>query len=1171
MFNDEMLSLRCFILALIGYLILPQPGSSDVGKGNRILIDRGFQTLGLVQPDDLFNLNTYAGANYTTVIWSWAYAPPASWETMSRLGPAPGFPWARWAGDENAVPPLGDEEPYLDQLVMLQLGDEWFLGEEDLRDRAVAWLNAIRDDFPATILYVNNYGGQVGDSALIDFTNRARPDMLCFDTYPWLAVYDPEMPDKTGPALGGPPTAWYGELRRYRDITRAANIPFGSYNQTFASVEDWDGGRVYRHPTPSELRLNMFAAQAFNAKVLIDFTYNSGASSLFDRNGSGQWAGDSIPNARYHEKAAANNRARNFGQALVRLQPIDEGTSQWTTSIVFIRGRDPSGTLHPVPINFYAGPAAADPHTDWLANRNDPYLRRWFVTNDGTRNNRQPGDVILSWFKVLDESFDGPDHTDEIYMMVVNGLTDTDPNGAAADCLQRITLDFSGDLTAVERLDPLTGDVVVQMLPVVNEHRQLVLDLEGGDAALFKFSTGAPFVGAEVVGPPIITRHPESRTQEAGTDATFSVVAPGSAPLSYRWQFNGEDIDGADESHYTRPEIRPDDAGAYRVIISNGLGDAISDPANLTVHTAPEITKEPLGQTTPSGSNVQFTVEAAGTQPLSYQWQFNRTNIARATNSSFLLPDVQPADAGTYSVLVSNPIGTTPSAGASLAVHGVPQIVAQPGHQALLPGGHAIFSCTALGPPPLTYRWQRDGSDLSDTGGISGATMPDLSIANIQNADLGAYHVTIANAFGETTSLPATLTFATTPSIETEPENQAAAAGATAVFSVTAGGGGLTYQWQRDGIDLTDGPAVSGATTARLVLNGLLSDDAGLYTVVIVNAAGTATTQPAALDVVIAPPFREPFNYPPGENIGGQVSPNSLHWHDVGTGTSGPHVTVQTGNLKIAALTPPFGNSIGFGGLGKSARLSLPNAFISGTIYYSLLLRIDDLTGARESGAFIAGFNNSTGTQSNQPTAVATRLYIRTAPGGGFQLGVAKNTSTSTDWAWHDTVFDEGQTIFIVGSYSFATPGNTTDDVSKLWINPPSSSFGSANPPPPALIATAGNDISADRIASFVFFQRGETIQPAAATADDLRIGTSWDSVAPQPKTFRIDSIQSLPGARLHLQSSGDPGIFAVESSVDLVHWREILEIVSTTGRFEWADPIHDRSRRFYRAFRLAP
>src|SRR5205807_4748840 len=77
--------------------------------------------------------------------------------------------------------------------------------------------------------------------------------------------------------------------------------------------------------------------------------------------------------------------------------------------------------------------------------------------------------------------------------MVVNGLTAT--NGTAADCMQEIKLSFLNTFTSLDMLNPTNGQVQTVALPLVSTRRQLVLDLNGGDAALFKFSTGAPFVG----------------------------------------------------------------------------------------------------------------------------------------------------------------------------------------------------------------------------------------------------------------------------------------------------------------------------------------------------------------------------------------------------------------------------------------------------------------------------------------------------------------------------------------------------------------------------------------------------------------------------------------------------------------------------------------------------
>ncbi|MBA4148074.1 MAG: immunoglobulin domain-containing protein [Verrucomicrobia bacterium] len=1146
-------------------LAFAQPAHAQLSKGNSILVDRGLQVMGLVQPDDGFNLNTFSNANYSALIWAWAYSEPASWNLMSRLGAAPGFPWARWAGDESAVPPLGGEAPYMSQLQMVQLGDEWFLDDEVIRDRAVNWFDSIREDFPNTILYMNNYGGQVNDANLFDFAARAQPDMLCFDTYPFRSVYDENEPNSTGPAIGGPPTTWYSELRRYRDIARPFSIPFGSYNQVFAAVETWDGGRVYRHPSPSELRVNMFAALAFNAKVLIDYTYNSGASSLFDRTPEGHWTGDGLPNALYAEKTDANLRARNLGKALVRLKPIDEATGSWTTSVMFNRGQNSAGDLNAIPINFYAGPSTANPYTDWVSGRNDPYLVNWTVTNTGNRNNGYPGDVIVSWFKPLDESFDGPDHSDQVYMMVVNGLTDPEPSSTAADCAQQIKLNFANTFKAVEIINPLTGNVEVQELPVVNNRRQLTLNLNGGDAALFKFATGAPFVGANVVGAPVILQDPASRTNLAGTDATFSILAAGASPMSFQWRFNGVNISGATTTSYTRVNVQSADAGNYTVAVTNDSGSVTSIIAKLTVQAPPQIITEPQSQTVSAGADVSFNVVTSGSPTPAYQWRYNGANIPGATGSSYTLLNVQSSDTGDYSVFLSNVVGSVPSADATLTVNGPPSITSQPKEGGVLLGQDTSFSVTAVGTGSLTYQWRKDNFDLSDDSTFSGTTSSVLTIANVQNSELGTYTVQVGNTFGNVISAPAALVIATQPVIEQQPESRTENAGTTVTFNVVASGGGLGYQWRRAGSNIFDNENIAGTTTDTVTLSTILRSDAGSYTVVVTNAAGTVTSAAATLTVVYPLPWRDSFNYSTGENIGGKLSPNFLPWADVGTGVTGPFITVVPGNLAIDGLQASFGNSIQFGSPGKSARLSFPTGtpFNSGTVYKSFALKVADLTGATAGGGFIAGFNNSVGTQAGEPTVVATRVNLR-AVTGGFNIGLAKSSSTGADWVWDSRVFTTSDTIFIVGSYTFTTVGNTTDDIAKMWINPDPADFATLNPPSPSLTATAGNDINANQIASYVFFRRSAGNIPAVMFADDLRIGTTWASVTPTLAPLRMESVAVLENGDFLLNGSGDPGNYVMEASADLINWTDLNSQFSTDGTFEFTDPASNL-QQYYR------
>ncbi len=73
--------------------------------------------------------------------------------------------------------------------------------------------------------------------------------------------------------------------------------------------------------------------------------------------------------------------------------------------------------------------------------------------------------------------------------------------------------------------------------------------------------------------------------------------------------------------------------------------------------------------------------------------------------------------------------------------------------------------------------------------------------------------------------------------------------GDNASFSVTAAGGNLSYQWRKDGNNLTDGGSIAGATSATLTITGAVAADAGSYDVVVSNVAGSVTSAAATLTI----------------------------------------------------------------------------------------------------------------------------------------------------------------------------------------------------------------------------------------------------------------------------------------------------------------------------------
>jgi hypothetical protein len=172
-----------------------------------------------------------------------------------------------------------------------------------------------------------------------------------------------------------------------------------------------------------------------------------------------------------------------------------------------------------------------------------------------------------------------------------------------------------------------------------------------------------------VVTPPAITGQPQSLAVDPGMSATFNVAVTGTQPISYQWRFNGSNIAGANGSSYTRNNVQAGDTGNYSVVASNSAGSVTSANAVLSLRTPPVIVTQPQSREVLAGSNVTFSVTASGTSPLAYQWKFNGVDISGATSASFTRTSVQPAHAGSYSVVVSNSFGSVTSAPASLSVN----------------------------------------------------------------------------------------------------------------------------------------------------------------------------------------------------------------------------------------------------------------------------------------------------------------------------------------------------------------------------------------------------------------------------------------------------------------------------------------------------------------------
>ena len=264
-----------------------------------------------------------------------------------------------------------------------------------------------------------------------------------------------------------------------------------------------------------------------------------------------------------------------------------------------------------------------------------------------------------------------------------------------------------------------------------------------------------PYIAQADVGPtaPFITRAPTNQNTLVGGEADFSVVARGALPMGYQWFFGTGAILGATDSALQLTNVHTWQAGSYTVLVTNAYGAATSAPAVLTVlqPIPPAIVTGPSSQAVWIGATVDFSVAATGSPPLNYYWLFNATN-AQGTGPSLHLTDVRLAQAGAYTVIVSNLGGAVTSAPAWLTVTGVPPvIVSSPTNQNSFIGAEADFSLVAWGTLPLGYQW------FFGTDALPGATEFTLQLINVQPWQAGVYTAVVTNAYGAMTSAPAVL------------------------------------------------------------------------------------------------------------------------------------------------------------------------------------------------------------------------------------------------------------------------------------------------------------------------------------------------------------------------------------------------------------------------------
>ncbi|MCC6322424.1 MAG: immunoglobulin domain-containing protein [Phycisphaerales bacterium] len=259
---------------------------------------------------------------------------------------------------------------------------------------------------------------------------------------------------------------------------------------------------------------------------------------------------------------------------------------------------------------------------------------------------------------------------------------------------------------------------------------------------------------------PSITTQPSGVSGCEGSGVTLSVVAAGTAPLSYQWRKNSSDIPSATGASLNFPSLAAADAASYDCVVTNSCGNLASDPAVIDVQPGPSIDTHPTGGGVCEDGTINLTVAASGAT--GFQWRKSGSplvngptgsgsSVAGATTASLSITTAGAADADSYTCEVSAACGSVVSNPAVISIIALPSITTHPASQTKCLNGSAMFTVAASG-GSLAYQWRKGGSP------IGGETAPSITVNPVNAAAAGSYDCVVTNGCGSVSSNAAVLT-----------------------------------------------------------------------------------------------------------------------------------------------------------------------------------------------------------------------------------------------------------------------------------------------------------------------------------------------------------------------------------------------------------------------------
>lgn len=185
---------------------------------------------------------------------------------------------------------------------------------------------------------------------------------------------------------------------------------------------------------------------------------------------------------------------------------------------------------------------------------------------------------------------------------------------------------------------------------------------ESGATAIPPGLTGVQTISAggnhslALTAAPLILSISPSKIAAIGDTVTLSVNAAGNS-LSYQWRHRDAALPSMTNAALTLSDVQVPDAGDYTVLVSNPFGTA-SATTTLSF-PPPTISEQPQSALAYRGETVTLQVVATGLEPFTYQWHKNDAPLPDSTTPILSLTNLRLADAGSYSIAITDAAGGT--------------------------------------------------------------------------------------------------------------------------------------------------------------------------------------------------------------------------------------------------------------------------------------------------------------------------------------------------------------------------------------------------------------------------------------------------------------------------------------------------------------------------------